>query len=81
MQYPLALTPDGNGTIIAQGVDVPGALTVGKDEADAVVQAADALITLSAYFVEGEPISRPSRPKRAQPCAVLPPMVVAKLAI
>lgn len=82
MRYPLTLTPDENGTIIAQAVDVPGALTVGKDEADAVVQAADALITLFAYFMSaGEPISRPSRPKRGQACAVLPPQVVAKLAI
>ena len=82
MQYPLTLTPDENGTIIAQAVDVPGALTVGKDEADAIVQAADALITLFVYFMaEGEPIPPPSRPKRGQPCAVLPPMVAAKLAI
>ena len=82
MQYPLILTPDQNGTIIAQAVDVPGALTVGRDEADAVVQAADALITLFVYLIaEGEPIPRPSRPKRGQPCAVLPPLVVAKLAV
>ena len=82
MQYPLTLSPDQNGTIIAQAVDVPGALTVGKDEADAAVQAADALITLFAYLIaEGEPIPRPSRPKRGQACAVLPPLVAAKLAV
>jgi antitoxin HicB len=82
MQYPLTLTPDENGTIIAQSVDVPGALTVGKDEADAIVQAADALVTLFAYFMlEGEPIPPPSRPRRGQPSAVLPPLVAAKLAI
>ena len=82
MQYPLTLTPDENGTIIAQAVDVPGALTVGKDEADAIVQAADALITLFVCFMaEGEPIPPPSRPKRGQACAVLAPMVAGKLAI
>ena len=82
MHYPLTLTPDENGTIVAQAVDVPGALTVGKDEADAAVQATDALITLFAYFiVEGEPIPPPSPPKRGQPCAVLPPLVAAKIAI
>ena len=82
MQYPLTLTPDENGTIIAQAVDVPGALTVGKDEADAIVQAADALITLFVYFMlEGQPIPPPSRPRRGQRCAVLPPMASAKLAI
>jgi len=82
MQYPLTLTPDENGTIIAQAVDVPGALTVGRDEADAVVQAADALITLFTHFIaEGDPIPRPSRPKRGQPVAVLSPQATAKLAI
>jgi antitoxin HicB len=82
MQYPLSLDPDQNGTIIAQAVDVPGALTVGRDEPGAIVQAVDALITVFAHFMaEGAPIPRPSRPKRGQPCAVLPPQVVAKLAI
>jgi antitoxin HicB len=47
MRYPLHLSPDQNGTIIAQAVDVQGALTVGKDDADAIAQAADALITCS----------------------------------
>lgn len=82
MRYPLSLRPDQNGTIIAQAVDVPGALTMGNDAADAVEQAADALVTLFAYLMaEGEPIPQPSRPKHGQPCAVLPPTVAAKLAI
>jgi antitoxin HicB len=82
MRYPLTLTPDQNGTIIAQAVDAPGALTVGRDEADAVAQAVDALVTLFAYLMtEGQAIPPPSRPKRGQACAVLPPMVAAKLAI
>jgi antitoxin HicB len=82
VHYPLTLEPDENGTIIAQAVDVPGALTVGRNEAEAVERAADALLTLFAYFMaEGEPIPQPSRPRRGQPCAELPPMVAAKLAI
>ena len=82
MRYPLTLRPDQNGTIIAQAVDVPGALTLGNDEADAIEQAADALITLFAYFMaEGHSIPQPSRPRPGQPSAVLPPMVAAKLAI
>ena len=44
MRYPLILKKDQNGTIIAQAVDAPGALTVGLDEADACSQAVDALI-------------------------------------
>lgn len=82
MRYPLMLKPDRNGTIIAQAVDVPGAITVGHDARDASIQAVDALITLFAHLMaEGEPIPRPSRPKRGQPSAELPPMVAAKLAI
>jgi antitoxin HicB len=82
MRYPLTLRPDRNGTIIAQAVDAPGALTVGRDEADAIAQARDALLTLFAYLIsEDEPLPSPSRPKRRQPCAVLPPMAAAKLAI
>jgi antitoxin HicB len=82
MRYPLSLRPDQNGTVIAQAVDAPGALTVGRDEADAIGQATDALITLFAHLMSaGESIPPPSRPKRGQPCAILPPGVAAKLAI
>jgi antitoxin HicB len=82
MRYPLTLRADQNGTIIAQAVDAPGALTVGRDEPDAIRQAVDALITLFAELMaQGEPLPQPSRPKRGQPCATLPPTVAAKLAI
>ena len=82
MRYPLTLRPDQNGTLIAQAVDVPGALTVGRDEADALAQATDALVTLFAHLMaEGESIPRPSRPRRGQPVVTLPPLVAAKLAI
>jgi antitoxin HicB len=82
MRYPLTLRPDRNGTIIAQAVDAPGALTVGRDESDAIVQAREALLTLFAHFMaEGEPIPRPSRRRRGQAWAALPPMAAAKLAI
>lgn len=82
MRYPLTLRPDRNGTFIAQAVDAPGALTVGRDEVDTIGQAGDALLTLFAHLIsEGEPIPQPSRPKPGQPCVVLPPMAAAKLAI
>jgi antitoxin HicB len=81
MRYPLIVKPDQNGTLIVQALDAP-ALTVGRDEPDAIAQAVDALMTLFAHLMaEGEPIPRPSRPKRGQPCATLPPIVAAKLAI
>jgi antitoxin HicB len=82
MRYPLNLRPDRNGTIIAQAVDAPGALTVGRDEADAIAESSDALLTLFAHLIsEGAPIPQPSRPEPGQACAVLPPLAAAKLAI
>jgi antitoxin HicB len=81
MRYPLTLRPDRNGTIIAQAVDAPGALTVGCDEADAIAQARDALLTLFARLIaDGEQVPHPSRRRRGQACAVLPPMAAAKIA-
>jgi antitoxin HicB len=79
--YPLTLEPDDNGTVIAQAVDVPEAITVGRDADEASSRAQDALVAaLRAYVDDGRAIPPPSRPKRGQPCAVLPPMVAAKLA-
>ena len=80
--YPLILETDENGTIIAQALDVPEAITVGRDAEEAAARAGDALVaTLRAYIDDGRTIPPPSRPKRGQPSAVLPPMVAAKLAI
>jgi antitoxin HicB len=80
--YPLTLENDENGTVIAQALDVPEAITVGRDPEEEAARAEDALVAaLRAYIADGRPIPRPSRPKRGQPCAVLPPQVVAKLAI
>ena len=66
----------------ARVVDVPEAITVGRDQADALDQAADALLTLFAHrMAEGEALPLPSPPKRGQPCATLPAIVDAKIAI
>ena len=80
--YPLLLETDDNGTAIAQALDVPEAITVGHDPKEAAARAEDALVAaLRGYIDDGRPVPPPSRPKRGQPCAVLPPMVAAKLAI
>ncbi len=80
--YPLILDDDENGTVIAQAMDVPEAITVGRDAEEAAARAEDALIAaLRGYIDDGRAIPRPSRPRRGQPCAVMPPMVTAKLAI
>jgi antitoxin HicB len=80
--YPLVLETDENGTVIAQAMDVPEAITVGRDAAEATARAEDALVAaLRGYIEDGRAIPGPSRPKSGQPSATLPPMVAAKLAI
>jgi predicted RNase H-like HicB family nuclease len=70
--YPLALEADENGTVIAQAVDVPEAITVGRDAQEAMARAEDALVAaLRAYVEDGRAIPRllgQSAVSRAPPC-------------
>lgn len=80
--YPVNLTPNGLGGLIAQFPDVPEALTVGSDLADALFWAQDALVVaLSGYLDDRRDIPQPSQPKRGQKLVALPPLVALKLAI
>lgn len=80
--YPLRLEPDENGTVIAHAKDVPEAITVGRDAAEAAARAEDALVAaLRDYIDDGRAIPSPSPPTRGERCANLPPMVAAKVAI
>jgi antitoxin HicB len=80
--YPVAFTRDSNGTVIAEIPDIPGAMTVGKDRAQALERIQDAVVVmLSGLMAQGEPIPAPSTQKRGQIAIPLPPMVAAKLAI
>ena len=80
--YPATLEPDENGTVIAQAVDVPEAVTVGNDDREALERLPDALVAaLRGYLEDGRALPRPSRAKRGQQGAPLPPMAAAKLAI
>jgi antitoxin HicB len=61
MNYPVELTPDDNGTILATFPDVPGAVTFGEDEAEALVNAVDALESMiSALIADRRDIPNPS---------------------
>jgi antitoxin HicB len=80
--YPVILTPDENGTIIAKFPDVPEAITVGADEANALEWAQDALVVaLTGYIEERRDIPIPSKRKRGQTFVHLPAQVAMKLAI
>ena len=48
--FPVELTPDDNGTVMARIVGLPGA-TFGDDEADALANAVDLLETICTAFI------------------------------
>jgi antitoxin HicB len=80
--YPVILTPDENGTIMASFPDVPEALTCGVDVTDSLRMAADALLTaFEFYFDDRRPVPKPSKPEPDQQVITLSPLAVAKLAI
>jgi antitoxin HicB len=64
MDYPVDLTPDDNGTILVTFPDVPGAITYGDDEAEALANALDALESiLSALIVDRRDVPQASQPR------------------
>ncbi len=80
--YSVIITPDEDGTIIAQFPDTPEAITVGSDDTNALVWAQDALVVaLTGYIEDRRDIPPPSKPKRGQRLLHLPPQVAMKLAI
>ena len=81
-RYPINLTQDPEGGLIAQAVDIPEAITFGSDEAEALTEAADALlVALIGYIETRRDIPSPSLPQKGQPVVILPPLVSAKLAL
>jgi len=80
--YPMQLDPEPDGSAINLSFpDVPGALTFGADEAEALAVAEDCLIAaLRGYMKLRKPIPAPSAPGGRQ--VVTPPsLAVAKLAL
>ena len=84
MRYvdPVALDPEPDGFAVnVWAPDVPGARTWGDDEAEALAQAADYLVTaLYGSVLCREPIPRPG-PARGRPMIAVPPLAAAKLAL
>ena len=80
--YPVVLTPDENGTVIAQFPDVPEAITVGTDHTNVLEWAQDALVVaLSGYIEDHRDIPKPAPPQEGQKTIHLPPQIAMKLAI
>jgi antitoxin HicB len=80
--YPIELDPESDGSAVNLSFpDVPGALTFGDDEAEALALAEDCLIAaLRGYMKLGKPIPTPSAPCD-RPAVALPSLAAAKLAL
>jgi antitoxin HicB len=80
LKYPVILEPGAKGTILVSFPDVPGALTYGQDEEEALARAVDALETMFIAMIEDrEPIPVPSVLKRGRRFVVVPPLTEAKI--
>ncbi len=80
--YPCNLTPDEEGGLVATFPDVPEAVTGGKDRAEALAMAEDALATaLAGYVHEKWNIPTPGKVTESQASVPVPTVVAAKLAL
>ena len=79
-EFPVTLTKDDNGTVLAMFVDVPEAITFGADEDEALLNAIDALETgLSFYVDERKVFPVPSKAKKGQKTVTSSALGCAKL--
>lgn len=59
--YPVELTPDGDGGFVVTFPDVPPAITQGDDREEALMRGQDALETALAMLIDGKlPLPHPS---------------------
>ncbi len=80
--YPVVLEPDDNETVMVSFPDVPGAVSFGDDEDEALMRAVDALETMFiATIGDRRDIPVPSRPRQRQRTVTLPPLAAAKVAL
>ena len=81
-EFPVTLTKDDNGTVLAMFVDVPKVITFGADEDEALLNAIDALETgLSFYVDERKVLPVPSKAKKGQKTVTPSALECAKLGI
>ncbi len=79
--YPAILTPD-EGRFVVEFPDVPEALTVGNDAADAYAQAADCLDeAIAGRIKRRDEIPTPSARHSGQVNIAVPPLMAAKAAL
>jgi antitoxin HicB len=80
LAFPYKLVPDDNETLLVDFRDVPEAHTFGDDADEAAVRAIDALeAALSGYMDLRRDLPEPSKSRRGERLAILPPLIEAKL--
>lgn len=80
--FPCDLTPDDDGWFVVTFADVPEAVSGGRDRAEALRQASDALaVALAGYVHNGWEIPEPSSLSVGQELVAVPSVVAAKLAL
>ena len=82
LEYPATLSRQGDDSVLVRFRDVPEALTEAASEAEALAEAADALIAaLGGYIELDRPVPLPSAARRGEHMIALPALVTAKLAL
>ena len=80
MRYPVKLSKDSDGSLMAVFPDFPEAVSFGEGKSSALAHAADALATaLQGRITDRRSIPAPSLPKRGQRMVTLPALVWAKI--
>lgn len=80
LRYPAKLETDASGEILVSFRDFPECLTSGSNQAEALLEARDALEEAVAGRIDDdEPIPAPSRRRTGEPLVTVPPDMAAKL--
>lgn len=82
LNYRVTLTPDSNGTFLVGFPDFPEANAVGDTEAEALVNAVEALeVVLDIYFDQRRPVPLPTESERGEHLVSLPLLETAKVLV
>lgn len=80
MKYPATFAPAEEGGFVVTFRDIPEAITQGDDEAEALAEAQDALVTaMDFYFEDSRQVPAPSKARAGERLVALPLSVSAKV--
>ena len=80
--YPACLRRTAPDEVVVSFRDLPECLTSGRNDAEALSEAADALEeTIAGRIIDGDPIPRPSARRAGEQRIAVPPTMAAKAAL